>query len=99
MLFAVIYTARGNSSEESEKRSLQLFANWTPPAGFEFKSHYSFADGTGGIAIVDAQSAEAVLEAHAPWGPFFNYRTVPVVDVEASIPIFDTSNAWRDSVS
>ncbi len=99
MLFAVIYTARGNSSEESEKRSLQLFANWTPPAGFEFKSHYSFADGTGGIAIVDAQSAEAVLEAHAPWGPFFNYRTVPVVDVEASIPIFDKSNAWRDSVS
>ena len=98
MLFAVTYTWRG-ASEEEEKRALQLFTNWTPPAGFEFKSHYSFADGSGGIAIVDAQSAEVLLETHAPWGPFFSYRTVAVVEVEASVPIFQKSHAWRDSVS
>ena len=55
MLFAVIYNARGNSSKESEKRSLRLFANWTPPAGFDIRLHYTFADGTGGLVLADAQ--------------------------------------------
>ena len=99
MLFAVIYNARGNSSEESEKRSLRLFANWTPPAGFDIRSHYTFADGTGGLVLADAQSAEAVLESIALWGPFFTYRAVPVVNVEASMPIFQKTTAWRDTVS
>jgi hypothetical protein len=98
MLFAVIYTARDNVSEASEKRSLQLFTNWKPPAGYEFKAHYSFADGTGGAAIVEATTAAVLLEAHAPWGPFFEFKTVPVVEVSQSVPIFQKVNAWRDSV-
>ena len=67
MLFAVSYTAR-DSTEEKEKRSLNLFTNWKPPAGYEFKAHYSLADGSGGLAIVEASSPAALLEAHAPWG-------------------------------
>jgi len=39
MLFAVHYTAR-DVTEEKEKRSLKLFTNWKPPAGYEFKAHY-----------------------------------------------------------
>jgi hypothetical protein len=97
MLFAVLYTAR-DVTEEKEKRSLSLFTNWKPPAGYEFKAHYSLADGTGGVAIVEANSPVALLEAHAPWGPFFEFRTVPVVEVDQAIPIFQKVNAWRDSV-
>jgi Domain of unknown function (DUF3303) len=97
MLFFLMYTAR-EVSEKKEKRSLNLFTNWKPPAGYEFKSHYAFADGTGGCAIVEANSAEAILEAHAPWGPFFEFRTVPVVDISNAVPIFQRTNAWRDSI-
>ena len=97
MLFAVSYTAR-DSTEEKEKRSLNLFTNWKPPAGDEFKAHYSLADGSGGLAIVEASSPAALLEAHAPWGPFFESRTVPVVEVDKAVPIFQRVNAWRDSV-
>ena len=44
MLFAVLYTAR-DATEEKDKRSLNLFTNWKPPAGYEFKAHYALADG------------------------------------------------------
>jgi hypothetical protein len=97
MLFAVLYTAR-NVTEEKDKRSLNLFTNWKPPAGYEFKAHYALADGTGGLAIAEANSPEALLEAHAPWGPFFEFRTVPLVEIDKAVPIFQRINAWRDSV-
>lgn len=97
MLFAVTYTSI-NVSEESQKRSLNLFANWRPPSGYEFKAHYAFCDGSGGVAIAEATSTEALLEAHAPWAPFFNFTTVPVVEIEKAVPIFSKVNAWRDTI-
>ena len=97
MLFAVHYTAR-DVTEEKEKRSLKLFTSWKPPAGYEFKAHYSLADGSGGLAIVEANSPAALLEAHAPWGPFFEFRTVPAVEIDKAVPIFQRVKAWRDSV-
>lgn len=97
MLFALTYIAR-NVTEETEKRSLSLFTNWRPPAGYEFKSHYAFGDGTGGVAIVEASSSAAILEAHSPWGPFFEFRIVPVVEIEKAVPIFQRVNEWRDSI-
>ncbi len=97
MLFAVVYTEK-NATEASQHRSLNLFTNWKPPAGYEFKSHYATADGSGGVAIVEANSAATLLEAHSPWTPFFDFRTVPVVEIEKAVPIFQRVNAWRDSV-
>lgn len=97
MLFAVIYTAR-DLNEEQEKRSLTLFTNWKPPSGYEFKEHYAFADGSGGIGLVEAKSAAALLEAHAPWVTFFDFRTQPLVEVTESIPILQRALKWRDSI-
>jgi hypothetical protein len=59
---------------------------------------YDYADGTGGIAIVDAASAEALLEAVAPWATFFDFNAKPIVSVEVSTPIIEKSIAWRDSL-
>lgn len=99
MLFAVSFTPRPGSSEERDKRTLKLFTNWKPPAGYEFKSLYDYADGDGGIAIVEAASAEALLEAHAVWAPFFEFRIRPIVDSEKAVPIFQKANAWRDTIA
>ena len=96
MLFAAIYTLR-SPSEESERRSLQLFTSWQPP--FEFKAHYARGDGEGGIAIFEADSAAQVVEGISPWAPFFKFEVTPVVPIEDAVPVFMKNNAWRDSVS
>lgn len=98
MLFAAVYKPVGDPSEEKQKRILQLFTNWQPPAGFEFKTHYFRADGNGGIAIVEAASAAALAEGIAPWAPFFYFEISPIVEATEGVPIFQRVNAWRDSV-
>jgi hypothetical protein len=95
MLFAAIYTPK-NESEESQKRSLQLFTSWTPP--FEFKAHYSRADGKGGIALFEADEPAVVLEGIAPFTPFFDFDVAPVTEIENAVPVLLQVNAWRDSV-
>ena len=98
MLFAVIYTGK-EDSENAEKRSLNLFKSWTPPAGFEFKSHYSFADTVGGVAIVEVDSPETLMEGLNPFQVFNDFTVRPIVDIEVAVPIYDKTMAWRDSVS
>ena len=98
MLFATIYTSRGDGSEERDKRTLQLFKNWNPPAAFQIKSFYDFADGSGGIVISETDSAAAILEAVAPWLPYNNFKVVPIVDTTESTPIFERGAAWRESI-
>ena len=98
MLFATIYTYHQNLGEESAKRILSLFANWKPPAGVEIKSHYVFADGSGGITISEVPTAAAGYEACAPWSAFQDQRIVALLDVTEAVPIAMKVGAWRDSV-
>ena len=98
MLFAILYSFRGDVTEEGEKRLLQLFANWKPPAGYDIKNHYGYADGEGGLLIVEASSVEALTEAAAPWGPFLRFESHPIIDVTQSVPVLQRVYGWRDSV-
>jgi hypothetical protein len=98
MLFAVNYTNQPHRDEALDKRIVKLLAAWKPPAGFEMKSWYDYADGTGGIAIVDVPSAEVLLEAVGPWSTFSTFSVKPLVSIEASTPLFEKGIAWRDSV-
>ena len=74
MLFHVTWQFT-DQTEEGERRSLEVFQSWQPPAGAEFQGFYGFADGTGGVAIVEADSAATLartihlpLVRHAIWG-------------------------------
>jgi hypothetical protein len=65
-----------------QKRSLQLFTQRSPP--FEFKSQLRTrrrGDGKCGIAIVESDTAEAVVEGISHWLPFFDLDVTPVVDI------------------
>lgn len=97
MLFAVTYRVRG-ATEENQKRSLNLFTQWKPPSGYEFKGHYALCDGSGGLVIAEVSTAAALLEAHAPWAPFFDFVTTPIMAIETAVPIFQKVNDWRDSI-
>jgi hypothetical protein len=97
MLFGVLYFTRDNVTEETQKRGLRLFTNWSPP--FEFKANYSRGDGKGGIAIVETESVEAIIEGISPWAPFFEFEVTPVMDIQAAVPALQRAQDWRDSVS
>jgi len=98
MLFAVTWVPTSGLTEDRDKRTLKLFSNWRPPTGVEFKAFYDYADGNGGIAIVEAASAEGLLETTAPWAAFFAFTIRPVVPSEKASPIFEKAIGWRDSI-
>jgi hypothetical protein len=98
MLFADIYTFKEDLSEENQKRVVQVFTSWAPPAGVEFKAHYEFADGSGGIVIMEVSTAAALYEGNVAFSPFMHFRVEPLVDIKEGVPIEMKVFAWRDSV-
>ncbi|MEO8718563.1 MAG: DUF3303 family protein [Burkholderiales bacterium] len=98
MLFAVMYSYRESTSEVTIKRLNALFANWQPPKGYEIKVHYSFADGSGGLSLVETGSEAVMYEALVPWAPFVEFRVVPAMEIEKAFPIGMAAVAWRESV-
>ena len=98
MLFAIAWTNRAGTTEEIDKRVLKLFQKWQSPAGLAFKGFYDYADGNGGIAIAEANSAEVILEATAPWATFLNFTVRPIVPTDKSPAILEKALTWRDSV-
>jgi hypothetical protein len=98
MLFHVMW-AFTDQSEEAEKRSLAVFAQWQPPAGAEFKGFYGFVDGTGGVAIIEADSAATIARTTAPWTPWLSFTVTPILPVEEATAIAGEAIEFRDSVS
>lgn len=98
MQFAALYTYRASASEATVKRLNRLFASWQPPKGYEIKAHYSFADCSGGLTIVEASSEAAIYEALIPWVPFVEFRVHPLVEIEKSFGIATAAIEWRESV-
>ena len=93
MLFLVTWEFTDNS-EEGQARTLNLFSKWQPgPA--EFKGFYGFADGSGGVAIVDAASAADLARTTAPWTPWLAFEVRPILPVEESAAIGGEAIAWR----
>jgi hypothetical protein len=97
MLFLVEYQARPNNAEDWQKRSLQVFSKWKPPAGSEITAHYACADGRG-FAIVQAESAAPLLETVATYSIWFDYKVTPIVEIREAVSTFQRAISWRDSV-
>jgi hypothetical protein len=98
MLFHVVWDFV-DTSEDGERRSLAVFAKWQPPAGAEFKGFYGFADGTGGVAIIEADSAATLARTTAPWTPWLRFTATPIVPIDESTGIGMEAIAFRDSVA
>ena len=97
MLFVVVYKPRENWSEELQQRTLQLFTQWQPPAGLEFKAHYAHADGSGGVAVVAVSDAAALVEGIEPFSASFAFDATPVVEMAEAVPLMQRAQAWRAS--
>src|SRR6478609_3734442 len=98
MLFHTTWEFHLNNSEEAIQRNLAYFAQWKPPDGFEFKGFWGFADGSGGAAIVEVDSAATLARATAPFTPWLRFATTPILPIEESAAIAGEAVAVRDSV-
>lgn len=71
-----------DTSEEGSARSLQVFQNWQPPAGADFKGFYGFADNSGGVAIIEVDSLATLAKTTAPFVPWLRFAATPILPVE-----------------
>ena len=87
-----------DQSEEGEKRSLDVFAKWQPPAEAQFQGFYGFADSSGGVAIIEVDSAATLTKVTAPWTPWLSFTVTPIVPIEDATAIGAEAVAFRASV-
>lgn len=97
MLFHVTWEFT-DGSEEGGKRSLAVFGNWKPPAGADFKGFYSYADGGGGVAILEVDSAATLARTTAPFAPWLSFTATPILPIEEGTGIAMEAIAFRDNV-
>ena len=97
MLFLVTWEFT-DPSEEGARRSLNVFANWTPPAGADFKGFYGYADGGGGAAILEVDSHETLAKTTAPFTPWISFDATAIIPIETSTAIAAEAIAFLDSV-
>lgn len=92
MLFVVQYDVNDS------RTGLSRFVNWAPPAGFEFKAHYTRADDKGGFAIVETGTVALLLEATASFSDVMDFTVTPVMDIQEAVPIMQKAYEWADDV-
>ena len=97
MLFHVTWEF-SDTTEDGIRRSLAVFSQWQPPAGAEFQGFYGFADGRGGVALIEADSAATISRTTAPWTPWLRFTVTPIVPIEESSAIAGEAVVFRDSV-
>ncbi len=85
-----------DTTEEGQKRSLELFSKWQPGPG-TFQAFYGFADGGGGVALIEAGSAADLAKTLARWTPFLEFTTRVVLPIQESAEIDSAAAAWRDA--
>jgi hypothetical protein len=93
MLFHVTWDFADNS-EEGQRRTLELFSKWQPGPG-QFQGFYGFADGAGGVALIEADSAATLARTLAPWTPWLEFQARVVLPVQETAQISGEAAAWR----
>ncbi|HEU0074858.1 MAG TPA: DUF3303 family protein [Dehalococcoidia bacterium] len=88
-----------DSSEDGEKRSLDVFSNWQPPAGAEFRGFYGFADNSGGVAIIEVDSLQTLARTTAPFIPWLHFAATPIIPIEEAAAIGGEAVVFRNSIS
>ncbi len=97
MLFHMVYRYR-SADEAATERRLRLFQNWQPPQGFKMQAAYTFADGSGGVNIVETDSAAAIAKATAVFAPYLDFDITPIASTEDGVAAHEEAIAFRASV-
>lgn len=85
-----------DTTEAGQKRSLHLLSKWQPGPG-QFQVFYEFADGGGGVALIEVSSATDLAKTIAPWTPFLRFTTRAILPIQEAAGINAAAAAWRDA--
>jgi Protein of unknown function (DUF3303) len=97
MLFHVTWDFT-DSSEDGQRQVLELFSKWQPGPG-QFQGFYGFADGAGGVALIEAESAPTLARTLAPWTPWMEFQARAILTIQESAQINAEAAAWRSQNS
>ena len=95
MRFLVTWTLRSRS-ETDQARILALFAKWQPP--IELREWSGFADGSGGMCIAEADSADALTRTTAPWTPWLDFTVRPLLPIQETAAVMSDAATFWSSV-
>jgi len=92
----VEWKPRAGQGPKQSEAVLEVFLRWNPPAGMEIKGMWARADG-GGFCVCEVASAEAALEATAPWvDAYLEYDMAPIVEIEKAVEVLQKGIAFRN---
>ena len=101
MLFVVTWRNRSGASagdnEAATARVLEVFAKWTPPSDLMFHQFLGRLDATGGFAVVETANPDALADAPAKFGSYFDFEIVPVNTVTETTRLLAEGVEFRKS--
>jgi hypothetical protein len=100
MKYVVSWTTRSTGSardnEEAVKRSLAVFAKWSPSTTIH--QFLSRVDANGGFAVGETDDLAQLARDFAIFSPYLEFTVYPVVDIEQGARILGEAAGFRDSV-
>ena len=84
--------------ERDVRRGLKVFSNWSLPEGQTFHAFLQRADGNGGYALVETDSATGLLDSASKFAPWFEFQVTPVVDMTDAVAVFNAAIKCRNSI-
>ena len=87
-----------DTSEDGLRRRSAMLKQWKFPEGAEIRGFYRSVDGLRGVALIEADTAQALARTTAPWVPLLHFTVTPILPIEAAAAIDVEGIAFRDSV-
>lgn len=81
MKYVVMWEPNANTTEETLRRSLQVFGKWSPSEGNTFHQFLGRIDGQGGFAVVETENPGLIARDTASFGAWFDFHVYPVLDI------------------
>ena len=101
MKYMLTWTERPQGSpieyENAQKRILEVFRPWTPPAGFKIETFHIRVGDWGGYMLVDSDDPVAVHKACSTF-PAFEFQVRAVIPAEDAIRVELEAIAWREGL-
>jgi len=103
MKYVVSMTFRLNGSatenEAAQRRILDLYSKWTPPASTTFHQFVGRCDGGGVFSVVETDNPMDLADVTSKFGAYVEYQIHPVVDIVDSVRVAQEGVKFRESIS
>jgi hypothetical protein len=86
-------------NEAAQRRLLDVYSNWKPPAGMTFQQFLTRCDGAGGFAVVETNNPADLIEATSKFAAYINYEIHPVVEIADGVQVAQEALSFLDSIS